>query len=156
MNEEKIKPNMSAQEIVITMCEGNPGAINVLMQMIGDPNPRGFLDILLLDSMGIRGSQIYMLWSDCSDKNMEKYFRTLMMLRCGIFSTEQVKGNLGLVCALPFIDDSISSGEIPNYGEDFGPTHPLWDTFCQTQKEAFVSKFEAKIEQEGITRKGSN
>lgn len=142
MNNEKLNANMSTMDMILTMSEGNPGAMNVTMQMIQDPNPRGVLDILLLDSLDIRGSKIYMLWSDCSGKDMEKYYRTLMMLRCGTFTEEQIHSNLGQVYATPFIDDNISPKGTPQYGEDFGPTHAKWDEYCEIQKEAFVAKLE--------------
>lgn len=145
-NNGKLKDNMSTMDMIITMSEGNPGAIQVIMQMMSDPDPIRFLDILLLDGLDIRGSQLYMLWSDCSDKNMEKYFRTLTMLRNGIFSEEQIKANLNLVYAIPFIDDSISPEETPAYGEEFGPDHPVWEEFCRIQREGFISKLEAELE----------
>ena len=66
MNNEKITGNMSPMEMIMTMSEGNPGAMKVIMDMMN--NPRSLLDILLLDSLDIRGSKIWMLYSDCCNR----------------------------------------------------------------------------------------
>ena len=133
---KKINDNMSMMEKVITMSEGNPGAMSVIMGMMQDPT--GLPDILLmLDSMDIRGSHLYMLNNDCCRRNPAKFKRTLMMLRSGVFTQEQIHENLERYYALPFIDDSIEMEGIPPYGEDFGPDHPKWDEWCKAQKESY-------------------
>lgn len=143
-NKEKLNENMILRDIIITMSNGNPGAINVITQMITDDFNK-IADILFLDDLNIRGAQIYMLWSDCSNKNMEKYYRTLAMLKDGIFTEKQINDNLGLYYAIPFIDDEISPEGTPIYGEEFGPSHPLWQEFCEIQKKAFTKKLEEEL-----------
>ena len=138
MGKEKLTANMSTMDMVMTMCEGNPGALNVLMQMMNDP--RSFMDILLCDSLDIRGSKLYMLHNDCCGGNNDKFNRTLMMLRCGIFSEEQIQSNLDLVRAMPFIDDSIVIEGVPPYGKDFGPTDEKWDEYIQANRNIVVPK----------------
>ena len=69
MGKEKLTADMSTMDMVMTMCEGNPGALNVIMQMMNDP--RSFMDILLCDSLDIRGSKLYMLHNDCCEKNKQ-------------------------------------------------------------------------------------
>ena len=132
---EKINGNMNMMEMVITMSEGNPGAISVIMGMMQDPT--GLLDILMLDSMDIRGSHLYMLNNDCCQRDPAKFKRTLKMLRLGVFTQEQIRKNLERDYALPFIDDSIKIEGVPSYDDDFGPTHPKWDEWCEAQKESF-------------------
>ena len=146
MGKEKLTADMSTMDMVMTMCEGNPGALNVIMQMMNDP--RSFMDILLCDSLDIRGSKLYMLHNDCCGRNNDKFNRTLMMLRCGVFSEEQIQSNLDLVRAMPFIDDSIVIEGVPPYGKDFGPTDEKWDEFCSINKEAFTKKLDAILEQQ--------
>ena len=63
MRNEKLTGNMSAMDMIMIMSEGNPGAISVIMQMMNDS--RSFMDILLCDSLDIRGSKLYMLYNDC-------------------------------------------------------------------------------------------
>ena len=146
MGKGKITSGMSTRKIVMTMCEGNPGAFNVIMQMMNDPC--GYIYILLCDSLNIRGSKLYMLHNDCCGRNNEKFNRTLMMLGCGIFTEEQIQSNLELVRAIPFIDDSIVIDGVPPYGVDFGPTDEKWDDFCRKNEEAFTKKLDAILEQQ--------
>ncbi|MBR3256417.1 hypothetical protein IKG10_01975 [Candidatus Saccharibacteria bacterium] len=81
--------------MIPTMSDGNPGAVSVIMEMLGD--------ILMLDSMDIRGSRLYMLNNDCYQRDLAKYKRTLMMLRLGVFTQEQIRSNLERPYALSFI-----------------------------------------------------
>lgn len=143
MNNEKLTGDMSVMDMVMTMSEGNPGAIQILAQMMNDH--RRFIDILLCDSLDIRGSKLYMLNNDCCGRNMDKFDRTLMMLRCGVFSQEDIHKNLELIRAIPFIDDSIVIEGVPPYGEHFGPTDEKWDEFCSKNKEAFLKKLSIAI-----------
>lgn len=133
---EKLNGNMSVMDMIIVMGEGNPGAMTVLMGMV--QSPAGLMDIRMLDNMDIRGSHLYMLNNDCCGRDPDKFARTLMMIRSGVFTREEVHHNLKDRCrALPFIDDSIEMDGIPPYGEDFGPDHPKWDEWCKAQKESY-------------------
>ena len=145
MGEEKLGLDMSMFDIVFTMSEGNPGALNVVMQMLEDPSLT--LDLLLCDSYGIRGSQLYMLHNDCCGRNNDKFRRTLKMIRCGIFSREQIKENLNLPRAIPFIDDNIVIEGVPPYGEEFKISDPKWQEFCDKQKAAFTEELNKRLEE---------
>ena len=116
------------------------------MQMICDPH--GILDILLCDSHDIRGSKLYMLHNDCCQGNNYKFNRTLMMIRCGVFTEEEMHKNLELRKAIPFIDDNIVIEGVPTYEEDFGPNHEKWDEFCQKNKEVFIQKLDEAIKRQ--------
>lgn len=135
---EKITAEQSVFDMIMTMSEGNPGAMNVIMQML--ENPRSLLDVFLCDSLDIRGYKIYMLYNDCCERNEDKFNRTLMMLRCGVFSEQQIQENLNLVRAIPFIDDNIIIDGVPSYGNDFGPTDEKWEEFCAKNKDIFTQK----------------
>ena len=138
MGKEKINGNMNVIDMVVTMSEGNPGAINVIMTMLSDPSMAPFL--LLCDTLGIRGSRLYMLHNDCCRRNNEKFKRTLTMIKRGIFSEEEINACLDLPYALPFIDDTITIDGVPPYGEAFDESHPKWKEFCQKNREAFLEK----------------
>ena len=133
----KINGNMKMTEEAMIMGDGNPGAIAVIVEMLhGDP-VGNLLDIIRLDEMDIRGSRLYMLNNDCCQRDPAKIKRTLKMLRLGVFTQEQIRKNLERDYALPFIDDSIKIEGVPSYDDDFGPTHPKWDEWCEAQKESF-------------------
>lgn len=142
MGNEKITSDMNIMDMILIMSEGNPGAIGVLMSMIKDP--RGLLDILLCDSLEIRGSKLYMLYNDCCQKNDGKFKRTLQMLRGGIFTKEEIHANLNLVYAIPFIDDNIEIEGIPSYDEEFELMDDKWDEYCALNKESFTKRLNEK------------
>lgn len=53
---------------VVIMAEGNPGAVSVMAQIMGKQKELGYLTILCLDDMNIRGEQIWLGYKDfCSE-----------------------------------------------------------------------------------------
>jgi len=63
----------STQSALIEMSEGNPGAITVLMELIGRDDPLAFMTILDLDDMNMRGSQIWVGFKDYCGEDIEKF-----------------------------------------------------------------------------------
>ena len=102
MTRERIKANMTLEQMLTVMAEGNPGALTFLIGMLTE-SPAAFLDILFLDSMGIRGTKLYMLWNDCCQKDMGKFEETLIAFRMGKFTRQEIHENLSQVTAQPFI-----------------------------------------------------
>lgn len=59
------------------MCEGNPGAVAFMMAAY---NPEKSMPEIIkaetafkrMDEVNIRGSQLYMLWNDCCNRDTEK------------------------------------------------------------------------------------
>lgn len=94
---ERIKLTDSTMDVVVKMSDGNPGAMNVLMQMLQpnniDPdNGLGGLGaILMLDSLGIYGTDIYVLNSDICERNLAKMLATLRAVQLGLFSGDILK-----------------------------------------------------------------
>ena len=138
MGNELITANMGVIDMVATMSEGNPEAINIVMSMLNDPSLSRF--ILLCDSLGIRGSRLYMFYANCCGRNNEKFKRTLTMIKRGIFTLEEIEECLNLPYALPLIDDSITIDGVPPYGEAFDESHPKWKEFCMKNKAIFLEK----------------
>ena len=135
----RITIDMSITDMFSAMAGNNIGAITVLKEML-QVNP---LDILLLDTKGIYESKIWMLYNDCCRRDSNRFQRTLMMIRCSVFTNEEIHKNLDRTYAIPFIDDSIEMDDTPPYGEDFGPTHPLWEKWCEAQRNSFISRMAA-------------
>ncbi len=132
MSNEKITKDMNLIEMLDVMSEGNPGAINVLKNIMEDEN--GLLSILVLDSLDIRGSKLWALYNDSCNKNKKKFKRTLKVLNCGVYSHEEIQNNLSAYYPVPFIDDSIKIKGVPTYDEDFGPGDPKWNEFVSIQR----------------------
>jgi len=81
----KLDLNDSVEDIMIKMSEGNPGAISVCMMLYtkgGAIDPDDWLGglggVLSLDSLGIYGSKIWMLFKDVCKQDLVK---TSAMLR---------------------------------------------------------------------------
>ncbi len=69
---DKISLNSTVADIVAIMSEGIPGSINVMMGMIDTYGvERGVLDILRLDDMNIRGTQIWVGFKDHCESDMQ-------------------------------------------------------------------------------------
>lgn len=150
MRNEKITLDMNVIDMIMVMSEGNLDAASLLMEMMN--TPESFMDILLCDTLDIRGSKLYMLHNDCCGRNNNKFKRTLSMFRNGVFSEQDIQNNLGLVRAIPFIDDSLEIENVPSYGEDFGPENENWEEFCQINKVNFEEKLNKLLEQQKSIR----
>lgn len=138
MEKSNLNDNSSVIEMFLAMCEGKPGTVDILMEMMKDKER--FLDILLCDKLNIRGNKLYILYNDCCDRNKGKFDRTLSMFRYGVFSEEQIQTNLGLDETIHFIDDKIPIAGVPSYDCTFGPNDEHWDEFCSIQKDVFLIK----------------
>lgn len=57
----------TAESMIVEMSEGNPGALDVLVQLF--EGPEDFIVILGLDDMNIRGSQIWVAFKDFADRD---------------------------------------------------------------------------------------
>jgi hypothetical protein len=80
MNQIVNRPKLnidSTREVILTMSEGNPGAIGVLMQLIQDPTGIGLIDILNLDDMDMRGSQIWVAYKDHCKGDLDAFKKAL-------------------------------------------------------------------------------
>lgn len=96
---ERIDLNDSTVDIVMKMSDGNLGAINVLMQLLSqatndiDPDNllRGFGAILQLDSIGIYGTDIYILNNDICGRELPKMLAVLRATQLGLFSRDILK-----------------------------------------------------------------
>jgi len=89
----RIQLTDSTMDIIVKMSEGNPGAMNVLMQMIKDGgaiDPDDFMGgigaVLALDSHGIYGTDIYILNNDICDRDLTKMLAVLRSCQLGYFN----------------------------------------------------------------------
>lgn len=96
----KIKADMTVLDTCMAMGEGNPGAIVCVIEMM---NQGMLLDLLMLDTKEVYGEKLYMLWNDCCDRDMEKYKKTLELIRTGAITDEQLHANLNQCRARSFI-----------------------------------------------------
>ena len=64
MNREAIGLNDSTMNMMMKMSEGNPGAITVCTEILKADPIGGFMALLSLDDMNMRGSQIWVGFKD--------------------------------------------------------------------------------------------
>lgn len=138
--EDRVSRSMSLFQKIINMSEGNPGAMEILSEMINDAKMSIY--ILLLDTLEIRGSKLYMLYNDCSNRDYIKFENTILLIKMGKFTKEQIHFNLDQTRAIPFIDDSIKMDGMDPYSKDFKYSNDNFDIYCQKQKETFANKIE--------------
>lgn len=84
----------STTDVFTKMSKGNPGALRALMEL-STAVPNGFLMILLFDSWGIYGSDIYVLWSDICGRDARKMACVLKATQMGEFRSSTLKNACG-------------------------------------------------------------
>jgi hypothetical protein len=78
MKDHVIDEHDSSLEAVVKMAEGNPGAINVMMQLLKDESINGALSIYWLDNLKIRGWRIWFAFKDCCQQDLHKLYNCLI------------------------------------------------------------------------------
>lgn len=96
MNKERIKLTDNIMDVVLKMSDSNPGAMNTLMQIIEYGRTEsiqggGLRYILLLDSLGIYGTDIYVLNSDICNRDIPKMLAVLEAVQFGLFSGDVLR-----------------------------------------------------------------
>ena len=137
---EKINGNMSMMDMIMVMCEGNPGAMTVLMKMLEEPT--GILEVLCLDHYEIRGAKIWMLYKDCCGENMDRFYKTLRAIRMGAYSQDEVHQNLGLPYAFPFLSTSVKEEDYMEEGEKEISLSKRWNEYIQANRELLIPRLE--------------
>lgn len=103
----KLQLTDSTMEILDKMSEGNPGALSILTTLLFKETAEELVDsvmhiILPLDTLGVYGSKLYMLWTDACDKNTDKVKKVIELWRIGKITKEEIHENLNQGYAKPF------------------------------------------------------
>lgn len=85
---------MSGQQAIVAMADGNPGAVSVMVQMLqkGDAiDPQAFMGgglsaILFMDTLGIYGSDIWILYKNVCGQSLNRTMGLLRAVQMGILS----------------------------------------------------------------------
>ncbi len=88
----RIQLTDTTMDVLVKMAEGNPGAATCLMEILEkgasiDPQSAfgGMGAIFDLDTSGIYGTDIYVLWSDICEKNTVNMLAVLRACQLGLF-----------------------------------------------------------------------
>ena len=91
MSKINLEDNML--DVMTKMSEGNPGALTALMECMqdeGKTDPDDFMGalgtVLSLDTVGIYGTDIYVLWSDICNRNTIKLIASIRAHQLGFIS----------------------------------------------------------------------
>ncbi|HLE06757.1 MAG TPA: hypothetical protein VI790_05350 [Candidatus Nanoarchaeia archaeon] len=72
-NRPNVELGGSSVDLISTMSEGNPSALRVLMQIIQKNPLEGMMDVLYLDDMNIRSTQIWYGYKKFCNQNLNLY-----------------------------------------------------------------------------------
>lgn len=93
----RIKLEDTFMDIMVKMSEGNPGAVTVLMELYGkapEIDPQSLLGglgpVMWLDTFGIYGSRIWMLYKDVCGQDVEKTNWMIRAVQLGILSETEL------------------------------------------------------------------
>lgn len=102
----RITGKESMQEMILNMSENNIGCLTFLCQLLKEAKYGGALGglghLLTLDSIGLYGSQAYMLWNDCCDRDIEKVELVLRNCQMGKLSDNEILSNVSQGRGTPF------------------------------------------------------
>jgi len=91
----RIKGNETIKGVVAKMAEGNPGAITVMMGILREEKgmgPLGPLGVLLdLDTLGLYGSDIWILYKDLCGENLVLMLGVMRAYQMGLVSAEVIR-----------------------------------------------------------------
>lgn len=94
----RIQITDSTQSAIMKMCEGNPGALTVCVQILKeaeriDPDAimGGIGAILSLDTLGLYGSRIWMLYKDVCEEDIPTMLAVLRGWQMGLITDAQVR-----------------------------------------------------------------
>jgi len=133
-HKERITLEMSVMDVMVTMSEGNPGALRVCFDLFKngaavDPEAWSPLAHLLdLDSMGIYGSKIWVLYKDVCGQNlvnMIALFRAYQLGQVeGVYDHHIKMASEGVPLSKPFDFPAIVAtvkNRLPSFNADWKP-----------------------------------
>lgn len=93
----RIKLEMSLMDMFMTMSEGNPGALTVLMDIFKEGeriDPQDFMGglgaILMLDELGVYGPRVWMLYKDVCGQDLLKTVAMTRAFQLGYVTEDQL------------------------------------------------------------------
>ncbi len=88
----------TGRDILVKMADGNPGALSAMIEMLkhGETvDPQCFMGgmgaILSLDTLGIYGTEIYILWNDQCKRDTRELLMLLRANQLGFVSSSEIK-----------------------------------------------------------------
>ncbi|HHW69536.1 MAG TPA: hypothetical protein GX747_04285 [Tenericutes bacterium] len=134
------------------LSEGNDDLKNIIDTILSIRSKTAIYELMFLYINNIKGERLLDLWNSC-DENINIFFRTIRVLRYGIYSSDEIERNFSLGCKVPFIDSKYDPEGTPKYDEIFKYNDPLWEEYCIIQKKSHDIKIKKLIESDFSTLK---
>lgn len=148
MENRVLNENMNAQEIFSSMMEGMPQVSGILMQMFYDD--AGCRNMFFCDKINVRGARLFDLYNKCCKGDFNIFRRTLVMIKTGVYSLDEVNKNLDLDTPISFVVDQVVLPDMPIYAETHEPNEEGWYQYCIMNRASFLKRLEtASKEQSG-------
>lgn len=90
----RLELNDSLYDIVSKMGDGNPGAMDAVMQIMVYPGffqVEGLMYLVNCDEMDIRGTHLYYLWNDSCDRDPKQFELVMRNKQMGHISAETIR-----------------------------------------------------------------
>lgn len=114
----KIKIGDSLKDIIYKISEGNPGVIAFILELsnLCDKKAINFVKLLMIiDSMELYGSSLYMLWNDSCGRDINKSIKIIQAFRVGIITKQHIKERILNVGYGKSFDDLVKSFTINEF-----------------------------------------
>jgi hypothetical protein len=127
MHRERINLEMSVPDAAMALVEGNPGAVNVVVQMTTkgrkiDPDSAfGDLSGLIsLDTQGIYGPRIWMLYKDVCKEDIVITLGLLRAVQLGLLSNRELQHAIDNYGEGIDVEDLLTKVKerLPNFGKE--------------------------------------
>lgn len=92
---EKIRLRDTGTDLMVKMAEGNPGGLDVLMQVMKKDQMEGMRCLLDLDDMNIRGTQIWIGYKDYCGSDLDKFIKATQIRDQDMVDKINEEGRLG-------------------------------------------------------------
>lgn len=76
-NRKALNREMTHMDLMVTMAEGNPGAVRVMIDILSQQGEEGYFTILILNDMNIRGSQLWIAYKDYAEEDLEVFVKAV-------------------------------------------------------------------------------
>jgi hypothetical protein len=123
----RITGTETVKDMLIKMCDGNPGGLNVMMAILEeqkriDPDTAmpGVMGVLMLDTYEIYGSRIWIFFKDCCDSRIEGVLACQRVVQLGLKDISWLNSHVGEHYGKPIDVDSIIKlvqEKLPNFNK---------------------------------------
>ena len=95
----RININSTIADSILAICEGNPGAMAFVMELIGEGD---MLTVLMFDKLELYGEKLYMLWNDCCGREIENVRKVIDLWQQGKITKETIQEHVSGGYGKPF------------------------------------------------------